>query len=142
MAVYLDREQIPNQKFVSDRFGSEATKIWQSKQNHRQLKHKYLFKRTKELVSAGQKLLPKALNKLQQAIQIGYYRQGGEVHQWMYDRYSLSVLLRKCGFEQIVLRTATESYIPNWDSFNLDTESDGKIYKPDSLFMEAIKPDA
>jgi hypothetical protein len=36
---------------------------------------------------------------------------------------------------------ADESYITNWTSFNLDTEPDGSIYKPDSLYMEAVKPD-
>jgi hypothetical protein len=49
-------------------------------------------------------------------------------------------LLEDCGFQQIVRRTATESYIPDWPEFNLDTEPDGSVYKPDSLFMEAIKP--
>ncbi|QUY40607.1 hypothetical protein [Acaryochloris marina] len=58
----------------------------------------------------------------------------------MYDRYSLARLLKECGFEQITQRSATESYIPGWSSFNLDTEADGNIYKPDSLYMEAIKP--
>lgn len=58
----------------------------------------------------------------------------------MYDSYSLAKLLKACGFQQIMQRTATQSYIPNWSDFNLDTEPDGSVYKPDSLFMEAIKP--
>jgi hypothetical protein len=58
----------------------------------------------------------------------------------MYDRYSLSKLLTQCGFHQIVQRSPTDSYIPNWSQFCLDTELDGSVYKPDSLFMEAIKP--
>lgn len=73
------------------------------------------------------------------ALQLGQFRQGGEVHQWMYDRYSLSMLLKKCGLEKIVNRTASTSYIPDWASFNLDTEPNGSIYKPDSLYMEAVK---
>lgn len=140
MVAYFERENIPNQDFVIERFGSEATKIWQAKQNYR-LKPKYLSKRIKESIASVEKLLPKSLQKLYRAIQIGYYRQSGEVHQWMYDRYSLSVLVKNCGFTNVVRRTASESYIPNWDSFNLDTEPDGKIYKPDSLFIEAIKSD-
>lgn len=80
-------------------------------------------------------LSPQELN----ALKIGQFRQGGEIHQWMYDHYSLSVLLKNCGLESITKRSAHESYIHDWTSFNLDTEPDGSIYKPDSLYMEAQK---
>jgi len=50
----------------------------------------------------------------------------------MYDRYSLALLL-KCGLENITQRLSAESYIPDWASFNLDTEPDGTVYKPDSI---------
>ena len=59
----------------------------------------------------------------------------------MYDRYSLSILLKKIGLVKITQRTAYDSFIPNWISFNLDTETNGDIYKPDSLYIESIKPD-
>ena len=136
MAAYLAKEKIHNREFVTQRFGQEAKRVWQTKQQP----SSNMLKQFKKAI-ANYELLPKSLNRLFKAIQIGYYRQNGEVHQWMYDRYSLSVLLKNCGFENIVRRTASESYIPNWDSFNLDTEPDGSIYKPDSLFVEAIKPD-
>jgi hypothetical protein len=48
--------------------------------------------------------------------------------------------LKNCGYEQITKRTADESYISDWSSFNLDTENDTSVYKPDSLYMEAVKP--
>ena len=73
------------------------------------------------------------------ALQIGRFRLSGENHQWMYDSYSLSRLLEAAGFKGFVVRSASESYSPNWSSYNLDTEPDGSIYKPDSLFVEAIK---
>lgn len=57
----------------------------------------------------------------------------------MYDRYSLLCLLKQCGFSNIIQRSAFDSDIQNWTSFNLDTEMDGTVYKPDSLYMEAIK---
>jgi predicted SAM-dependent methyltransferase len=85
-------------------------------------------------------LLKSLLGKEYRALQIGRLRQSGELHQWMYDRYSLPLLLEKCGLENIVQRSATESYISEWSSFNLDTEPSGTVYKPDSLFIEAIKP--
>ncbi len=71
--------------------------------------------------------------------QVGAFRLSGEVHQWMYDRYSLVCLLTKCGFRSPRVCTAAESAIPNWTGYNLDSDSDGVVYKPDSLFMEAFK---
>jgi hypothetical protein len=32
---------------------------------------------------------------------IGSFRLGGEIHMWMYDRFSHSRLLREVGFEDI-----------------------------------------
>ena len=87
-----------------------------------------------------EKFLAWFLGEEYETLQIGRFRQQGEVHQWMYDRLSLQRLLEQCGFIDIVQRNASESYLPDWSSFNLDTEQDGSIYKPDSLFMEAIKP--
>jgi predicted SAM-dependent methyltransferase len=70
---------------------------------------------------------------------LGRFRTSGEIHQWMYDRFSLGRLLQKHGFSQVVQRTASDSYIKNWSRYNLDTEPDGTIYKADSLYMEAKK---
>ena len=71
-------------------------------------------------------------------MQVGAFRSNGEIHQWMYDSYSLSHLLRKVGFEQIKVCSAFESRILNWEKYELDTV-DGEIRKPDSLFIEATK---
>jgi hypothetical protein len=58
----------------------------------------------------------------------------------MYDRFSLSRLLSSAGFVDAKVETAGESRIPNWQSFGLDINQDGKPIKPDLLFVEAIKP--
>lgn len=71
--------------------------------------------------------------------QIGAFRTGGEVHKWMYDRYSLGRLLELCGFEQVKVQDAFSSSIENWKYFELDGK-DGEVFKPDSLFVEARKP--
>ena len=71
--------------------------------------------------------------------QIGQFRLSGEVHQWMYDRFSLSRLLKQCGFKNIRLVTSLDSAIPNFSSYLLDTDESGITRKPDSLFMEAVK---
>jgi len=70
---------------------------------------------------------------------IGAFRLSGEVHKWMYDRYSLARLLSAAGFVSPQLHQATTSAIPGFRDFGLDTEPDGRTRKPDSLFMEAIK---
>jgi len=74
-----------------------------------------------------------------QAMREGLFRQSGETHRWMYDRFSLRRLLEQAGFEQVHARTAFESHIPAFASFGLDV-LDGRVRKPDSLFMEAVKP--
>lgn len=67
---------------------------------------------------------------------IGDTARAGVLHRWMYDRFSLEQLLRESGFEDIRHLTATTSQIAQWNGFNLDTESDGTLYKPDSLYVE------
>ena len=75
----------------------------------------------------------------QVALREGLFRNSGEIHRWMYDRYSLSRLLTQSGFTKIRVCQANESAIPNFNTYELDVYQ-GKIRKPDSLFIEAIKP--
>jgi predicted SAM-dependent methyltransferase len=153
MAAYLLREYIPNEEFVLKRCGMEAKNLIIQGRLHRQepqpalvpegqpkrlLKQIYRFLRYR--ASRRESLLKLLLREEYSTLQIGRFRQSGEVHQWMYDHYSLALLLKKCGLENIIQRSATESGIPDWVSLNLDTETDGTVYKPDSLYMEAIKP--
>lgn len=151
MATYLFQQNIPNQDFIIKRLGIEAQKLITEGRNQRQITSlrkswlKRAFKATYQFLrnpAFRRNVFLKLVLRSEdyQALQVGRFRQSGEVHQWMYDRYSLTTLLQDTGFTQIIQRTATESYIPCWSSFNLDTESDGRIYKPDSLYMEAIKP--
>lgn len=74
-----------------------------------------------------------------QALRDGLFRNSGETHRWMYDRFSLRRLLEEAGFERIHMCTAFESRISNFASFGLDVV-DGQVRKPDSLFMESVKP--
>ena len=153
MAAYLFSEHIPNEEFILKRCGIEVKHLITEGHLQRQkpqpasvpegqpkrfLKQIYRFFRYP--TSRRELLFKILLGKEYSALQIGRFRQSGEVHQWMYDRYSLALLLEKCGLENIIQRTATESSIPDWACWNLDTEPDGTVYKPDSLYMEAIKP--
>jgi hypothetical protein len=56
----------------------------------------------------------------------------------MYDRYSLTELLKEVGFSEIIHSNAFESEIENWEEYQLDV-IDGEVRKPDSLFIEAKK---
>lgn len=62
----------------------------------------------------------------------------GEVHKWMYDRYSITTLLSEIGFKDIKICDAFESEIHNRNVYQLDV-IDKEIRKPDSLFVEAKK---
>lgn len=70
---------------------------------------------------------------------VGKFRLSGEAHQWMYDRYSLSKLMEETGFMMIRRVSAFESGIPGFNGYRLDSDDDGNVRKPDSLFMEAVK---
>jgi predicted SAM-dependent methyltransferase len=71
---------------------------------------------------------------------VAKFRGGGEVHKWMYDRLSLGRLLVECDFADARVCRADESGIADFNSYCLDIDENGETRKPDSLFMEAIKP--
>ena len=153
MAAYLRQPHISNEAFILKRLGTEAKNLIEAGHQMQQTPQssdswiKRTFRPAYRILREANyrretflKLILRSSDY--QALQVGRFRQGGEIHQWMYDRYSLKLILEQCNFIQIVQCTATTSYIADWSSFNLDTEPDGSIYKPDSLFMEAIKPSA
>jgi len=73
------------------------------------------------------------------ALDEGLFRRGGEVHQWMYDRFSMTRLLDGAGFTGTRICTADESAIAGFAGYKLDAV-DGRPRKPDSLYVEARRP--
>lgn len=73
------------------------------------------------------------------ALREGLFRRGGEVHQWMYDRYSLRCALEQAGFADVRVCVANDSRIANFARYGLEMR-DGRERKPDSLYVEAVKP--
>lgn len=69
---------------------------------------------------------------------LGDFRLGGEIHYWMYDKFSLKRLLESAAFQDVKLQTPHDSDIPEWANYELDVK-DNQIYDPTSLFMEARK---
>lgn len=158
MGKYLFQEKIPNEEYVFKRLGQEAfnirnlyleslkdiTPISVAKQSY---KDQYSFRYLKNKISNSIRLkLKNYLFKLEIEqykrfhieAEIGRFRLGGEIHQWMYDRYSLSLLLKKIGFTSIEVKDPFTSNIKDWNTFELESK-DGLVHKPDSLFMEAVK---
>ncbi len=126
MLEYFKQENIANLDFVYERFGSEARSIL------RNIKNSQSNKSQKNNLINEENIDESFYTK------IGRFRMGGEIHQWMYDRFSLREILKQSNFKKIEIKTAFTSNIKNWIDYELDI-IDGEIRKPDSLFMEGKK---
>lgn len=121
MARYWKQDPMPTEDFVISRMGSEVRNV---------------ITDLRRLESAAPTNPPRP-----SAQDIGKFRLSGEIHQWMYDRFSLASLMRNAGFADIRICQADQSAIPGFNAFLLDIEADGSSRKPDSLYMEATKPE-
>ena len=138
MAKFLKDPNLVNKDYIENRIGyidkNDRKKYFTKSSNDR------------SITSIPQKILQKLnliCNNLQNLFtsrnaKIGSFRSSGEIHMWMYDRFSLSRLLTNCGFSNIEVKTPHDSDIPDWGKFELDVK-DGMIFDPKSLFMEAMK---
>lgn len=94
MGRYLVQPDLLNEKFIFERIGLEGKNfrdnaLSTSDQNEN---HNYFLNRIKLVLREVKNFkLFKGSNSTYN--EIGRFRLGGEVHQWMYDRYSLSQLL-------------------------------------------------
>jgi len=145
MAAYIYQDQIINEDFVYERIGEEGRALRkgylsnQMQSSHGKPVSISMVKRINASIRYRlRRFFIKQLQIDERAHQIGKFRLGGEIHQWMYDRYALSNLLIKKGGDKISIRGAFDSYISNWEHYGIDGKN-GKVRKPDSLFIEAIK---
>lgn len=138
MYRYFSSPDIKNKDFVRSRIGFEAeinqASIWEKIRS----KNAFWFIQKFRTIIAGNLVALTAGREAQRAFEEGIFRNSGEIHRWMYDRFSLQRLLKKAGFLDVRVCGADESLIPNFSSYNLDV-IEGQIRKPDSLFMEGIK---
>lgn len=121
MIKYLIRDDLIIKDYILQRVGDEALNIINNKENLQ-----IMIKNQKNEIDLTE-------------FEIGNFRKSGEIHQWMYDRYSLGKLLNNAGFKNIQIMKFNESAIPNFNDYKLDFNDLGQIRKPDSLYMEAIK---
>jgi hypothetical protein len=139
MIAYVRRDPIPERDFVASRIGGEFRRMTTSALKGAAQKSIKVPSKLRNLVS--RKTARLALGKQgMRAHDAGAFRITGEVHRWMYDRYSLAHALKEVGFLSPRKVGAEESAVAGWSGFHLDTEPDGSIYKPDSIFMEAVRP--
>ncbi len=145
MGRYMASDEIKNSAFVHARVGHEYW-ICRSIDEHessgqrrwwQQIKSTWWHFRERAALLGVRLLMG---TKAVQAFREGLFRSRGEVHRWMYDRFSLKSLCRDAGFEQFKVCQADESSIHDFDRFELDSV-EGQIRKPDSLFVECTKPD-
>ena len=150
MIDFLRQNPLPNEAFVLERIGQEGRELITA------LKRASSPKQTPTLRTPLQEIIrrPRSIFKIlgqiflkawygpeaERALNIGRFRLAGEVHQWMYDRFSLARLMSSAGFRDATLRSPLDSAIPGWTEYHLDTLPDGSAIKPDSFFMEATKP--
>lgn len=144
MVEYWTRPDIPNADYIESRLGDEFISFreklkgeqpWESSRSRPSIKRflqlKYYKNKLLEWLLADSEILHE--------VQIAKFRMKGEVHQWMYDRYSLATLLHNEGFIDVREVMANGSRMPDWEkNRSLDIEN-GKVRKPESLFMEATK---
>jgi predicted SAM-dependent methyltransferase len=146
MADFLRQKELKNEKYIVDRIGFVGRSIREHFLNPRpQLIYKApksLIHYVKFFLRPVKKLIEKTIfNKVEfdtPEYKLGKFRLSGEIHFWMYDRYSLTRLLKEVGFKDIKIKDPFNSDIPNWQSYELDVK-DGLAYDPTSLFIEARK---
>ncbi len=150
MIAYLYQDELINQDFVYHRIGVEGKAIRENylKRNNEMVEKSSALKKP-FLSRLKRNILNKIRTVIEQKIipflgvnmnyhEIGSFRMHGEVHQWMYDRYSLLKLLDNNGGSISKVTSAFESFITDWNKYKLDG-IDGVVRKPDSLFVESIK---
>jgi SAM-dependent methyltransferase len=136
--------KVSNHAFVVARVGDEARRLM----NGTSVSHENKVSSKLDWVYYWMRFREKAAIQLctlllgwesKPAMEHALLRHSGQLHLWMYDRFSLRRLLQKAGFVDIHRCGATESRIPAFATYDLDTDA-GRVRKPDSIFMEAVKP--
>lgn len=148
MATFLMSLQEKDRAYVRSRIGAEADGIWNIMRNGERSRGKRVLHKMKSwrqlmkslrIKLAGVLVYLVAGEAAYKSFQTGIFRNSGEVHQWMYDRYSLKRLLEQAGFVNVTVCGANESRIPGFEKYALDASA-GVVRKPDSIFVEASKP--
>jgi SAM-dependent methyltransferase len=83
--------------------------------------------------------LQRPLRRRVENLVLGDARKRGETHMWMWDRVNLPRALQDAGFHDVQVVDWRTSRIAGWNEMALDQNADGGEYKPESLYVEAIR---
>ena len=152
MRKYLSNNNISNKSYILQRIGLEAQKYFNNKDRGMEKNTNIILKlrifsiidRLIYIVKNFKYIILKLILRIiggKEMIKVYeevIVRNSGQIHKYMYDRYSLAKLLKEASFSNIKVCKAKESRIKNFSHYQLDI-IDGHVRKPDSLFIEAMK---
>lgn len=146
MGRYMASDEIKNSGFVRSRVGDEFSRCQDMGQHRGQNETEVSTFSTRintQLAKTKTNVTRWVIRRLMgkealRSFDEGLFRNQGEIHRWMYDRYSLKQLCIARGFTDFKVQSATESNLEDYESFELDSEN-GNVRKPDSLFVECRK---
>jgi predicted SAM-dependent methyltransferase len=150
MAAYIEKPVLINEEYILGRIGHVGKLIrssylesrGQSGERSRSFFKKYIeeIARSLKFVKIRKRITSALLtSEEREFLKIGQFRNAGEIHYWMYDRFSLSRLLGIVGFTEPNVFDPYKSDIMHWSKYELDIK-DGHVFDPTSLFIEARKP--
>lgn len=142
-AEYLQQAEVPNLAFVQSRAGTASFDFLDYLSGRR--KPPEAVASTTPAPDRRETRRRRRLDRLlteaeRRALERDRFRESGELHRWMYDRVSLGRLLERVGFEQVRVRRAGESDVPDWSGYGFEHDASGRERRPDSLYMEARRP--
>jgi hypothetical protein len=152
MGAYILNPSLKNPEFVVQRIGDEAedwlavAKGIAPPKPRQSLLTRLRAKGAKAIIQKVREKIAAVIvgiiagSEAKSAFEEGLFRASGEIHRWMYDKFSLGRLLNDVGFSDARVCKFDESRIPDFTTYLLDNTPEGTIRKADSLFMEAMKP--
>jgi len=143
MTEHLRQNPVPGESFVLERIGAEGRDLLKAIRAQARSGQKTPVRPWRAVRKSLRQILARLFfgKQASKALEIGRFRLAGEVHQWMYDRFSLGRLMEDNGFACPTLMTPQTSRIAGWSGYHLEVAPDGRVHKPDSFVMECEKPE-
>lgn len=144
MGRYMASNEIENSDFVRARVGDELDLCQSAAEIQHPKPTTFLKRVTQATLGIRQSMVRRFVRLVLgagavKAFDEGLFRSQGEIHRWMYDRFSLRELSASIGFQDFKVCEADESQIEDYATFDLDCVG-AAIRKPDSIFIECLKP--
>jgi len=83
--------------------------------------------------------MQRPLRRFVENLVLGDARRRGETHRWMWDRVNLPQALQDAGFREAQIVDWRTSRFAGWNEMALDRDEAGGQYKPESLYVEAVR---